>query len=81
MKVCEVCGGMGHRRQILCASCHGTGLICLGHESAARYERLKMEARGKAARSGWSEIVWEGEPGNGRKVARPVVSIAERQTA
>lgn len=60
MKVCEVCGGVGCTTGcVLCAACQGTGFISLGHESAARYESLVVEAREKAARLGWSEEVWE----------------------
>lgn len=86
MKVCELCAGLGCSRQrVLCATCHGTGMICLGHESADRYEAMKQTARDKAARLGWSEEVWEGawpesEP---RKVLRAIAApaVAQRRTA
>lgn len=81
MKVCEVCGGMGCRPTdcLLCAACEGTGAICLGHESAGRYEDMKRAARAKAARLGWLEDVWEGQwPEPVRKVRR-VVTIEDRE--
>ena len=87
MKVCEVCGGMGHQGVLICGSCHGTGLISLGHESAAKYAVMIAEARKKAARLGWMEEVWEpvdpreNYPALGRKVRRVITVERERQTA
>jgi hypothetical protein len=62
MKVCEVCGGIGHAGTVLCLFCQGTGLISLGHESAERYAELVIKAREKAAHLGWQEEVWEPIP-------------------
>lgn len=82
MKVCEICAGLGCRPdKVMCPTCYGTGLISLGHESSARYERMKVATREKAARLGWSEIVWDGEPGNARKVTRRVTVEGLRQSA
>lgn len=60
MKACEACGGVGCTTGcVLCSACQGTGLISLGHESAARHAELVVKAREKAARLGWSEEAWE----------------------
>ena len=85
MKACEVCGGVGCGSGcVLCAACHGTGMISLGHESAARYEQMKQAAREKAARLGWTEEVWIGEwpHTQPRKVLRVIAAPAKvRRTA
>jgi hypothetical protein len=79
MRTCEHCGGMGRSSYLtvplICSACQGTGLICLGHESADRYAVLVAQARAKAARLGWQETVWE-SVGNGisRKVRRTVTA-------
>lgn len=86
MKTCEICGGDGCRGSdcLICATCFGTGLICLGHESAERYEALKVKARDKAARLGWIEEVWEPVdpvrhyPALARKVYR-VIGLQQRK--
>lgn len=75
---------------LLCSCCQGTGLICLGHESAERYAELVVEAREKAARLGWIEEVWEPLteaekraewPRLARKVFRAVTVEAKREVA
>lgn len=83
MRICEICGGLGcNTARLLCAACEGTGLICLGYESEARYEQMKIHAREKAARLGWTEEVWEpvdpvaNYPALGRKVRR-LVTVAQ----
>jgi hypothetical protein len=91
MKVCETCGGMGHNGyKLLCGACHGTGLINLGPESAAKYAELIAHARAKAARQGWLEEVWEPlsarqqqaqYPRLARKVRRPVKAEARQEVA
>ena len=60
MKVCEICAGIGHNgHKLLCPVCEGTGLICLGYESEARYAALKADARARGEREGWTEMVME----------------------
>jgi NADPH-dependent glutamate synthase beta subunit-like oxidoreductase len=79
MIICESCGGLkthphqyhGQRLLVICASCHGTGLLSLGHETAVAYHRLKQAALAQAIREGWYEDAWEGEqPGRVLKVLR-----------
>lgn len=92
MKPCEICGGSGCRVSdcLLCPSCQGTGLICLGHESAERYAALVVTAREKAARLGWIEEAWEPlteaeqraqYPRLARKVFRVVTVDARQEVA
>lgn len=74
MKVCEVCGGLGHRSKRMCTACWGTGLILLGPEGGARYAELMDAARARGEREGWTEEVWQliEPPAFGRKVRIPV---------
>ncbi len=81
MKVCEVCGGMGHRSKVLCSACKGTGLVCLGREGETHHAALRAEARARGEREGWVEDEWEGEAGNARPVRVPVTSSPRRQVA
>jgi hypothetical protein len=84
VKVCELCVGVGCGPGcLICPVCFGTGMICLGHESADRYEQMKEAARAKAARLGWTEEVWVGEwPHTKPRLVRRVIvhpSVAHRK--
>lgn len=80
MRVCERCVGAGHEYKLICDSCHGTGLICLGYEANDRYNQLIREARARAVREEWDEIIWVGVPGNARKVRVPIVGGQRQDT-
>lgn len=90
MKVCEACCAEGYTERIyhgqpikvLCDTCLGARSICLGPEGFTRWRQQRAEAITTAMREGWYEVVWDGEPGDARKVLKRIgATSAERRTA
>jgi hypothetical protein len=90
MIVCEVCIGRGYSDRtlngqcvrVLCPDCLGARSRCLGLEGMPRWRAQRAEAIERGGREGWYEEVWDGAPGEARKVLRRMgPAVAQRRSA